>query len=247
MIMEYEAIQLDLGGFAQGVRNLQAAAFGGANVTLPFKEQARRLADRLSPRATIAGAVNTLKFSDDGDIEGDNTDGAGLVIDLVQNIGISLAGLRLLVVGAGGAVRGILEPLLSAGVAGVTLVNRTHEKAERLAQEFSSHGLVEAHMLEKVGQVPFDLVINGTAASLEGELPALPSTVFAQTTLVYDLAYADQLTPFLSLAKSAGVDRIADGLGMLVEQAAESFTIWHGIRPDTARILADLGGQSRFH
>ena len=109
--MEYEAIQLDLGGFAQGVRNLQAAAFGGANVTLPFKEQARRLADRLSPRATIAGAVNTLKFSDDGDIEGDNTDGAGLVIDLVQNIGISLAGARLLVVGAGGAVRGILEPL----------------------------------------------------------------------------------------------------------------------------------------
>ncbi len=247
VVMEYEAIQLDLGGFVQGVRNLQAAAFGGANVTLPFKEQARRLADRLSPRATIAGAVNTLKFSDDGDIEGDNTDGAGLVIDLVQNIGISLAGLRLLVVGAGGAVRGILEPLLSAGVAGVTLVNRTHEKAERLAQEFSSHGLVEAHVLEKVGQAPFDLVINGTAASLEGELPALPSTVFAQTTLVYDLAYADQLTPFLSLAKSAGVDRIADGLGMLVEQAAESFTIWHGIRPDTARILADLGGQSRFH
>ena len=192
VVMEYEAIQLDLGGFAQGVRNLQAAAFGGANVTLPFKEQARRIADRLSPRATIAGAVNTLKFSDDGDIEGDNTDGAGLVIDLVQNIGISLAGTRLLVVGAGGAVRGILEPLLSAGVAGVTLVNRTHEKAERLAQEFSSHGLVEAHVLEKVGQAPFDLVINGTAASLEGELPALPSTVFAQqhsfTTLLTQIS-----------------------------------------------------------
>ena len=118
--MEYEAIQLDLGGFAQGVRNLQAADFGGANVTLPFKEQARRIADRLSPRATIAGAVNTLKFADDGGIEGDNTDGAGLVVDLIQNIGISLAGTRLLVIGAGGAVRGILEPLLGAGVAGVT-------------------------------------------------------------------------------------------------------------------------------
>ena len=160
--MEYEAIQLDLGGFAQGVRNLQAADFGGANVTLPFKEQARRIADRLSPRATIAGAVNTLKIADDGGIEGDNTDGAGLVVDLIQNIGISLAGTRLLVIGAGGAVRGILEPLLGAGVAGVTLVNRTHEKAERLVQEFSSHGLVEACVLAKVGQIPFDLIINGT-------------------------------------------------------------------------------------
>ena len=244
--MHYDAIELDPGRFEKGIQDLQAAAFGGVNVTLPFKQEAYAMADRLSPRADLAGAVNTLQFSEAGEIYGDNTDGAGLVTDLTVNIGAVLAGASLLIIGAGGAVRGILAPLLAAGVANVTLVNRSHHKAESLARTFAARGSVEARAFEEISSATFDLVINGTAASLEGALPAVPNGVLARASLAYDLSYAERPTPFLSRATQHGTNRALDGLGMLVEQAAESFALWHGTRPKTAPVLALLRGAGQF-
>ncbi len=232
--MRYEAIPAPLDGFAESVAAFIAAGGRGANVTVPFKEEAFRLASRLSPRAQRAGAVNTLSFDADG-ILGDNTDGAGLVADLTRNLNCALAGKRILLLGAGGAARGVIEPLLDQQPAALVIANRTVSRAEELADLFGRG--VHACGFDAV-DTPFDLVINATAASLAGDLPPLSPRVFTADTLAYDMMYGRD-TPFLNFARTHGA-RTADGLGMLVEQAAEAFCLWRGVRPDTAPVIAAL-------
>ncbi|MCH2338510.1 shikimate dehydrogenase [Pseudomonas sp. NPDC047963] len=211
----------------------------GANVTVPFKEQAYRLADRLSERARRAGAVNTLKKLEDGTLLGDNTDGIGLVRDLQENAGVVLQGKRILLLGAGGAVRGVLEPLLSQRPAALVIANRTLSKAEQLAGEFAELGPVSASAFEEL-QGPFDVIINGTSASLGGELPPLGDDLIKPgDTLCYDMMYGAKPTPFCQWAAERDASN-RDGLGMLVEQAAAAFELWRGVRPESATVLAAL-------
>lgn len=232
--MTYEAILAPLDGFADSVAAFIAAGGRGANVTVPFKEEAFRLASRLSPRAQRAGAVNTLVFDADG-ILGDNTDGAGLVADLTRNLHCAIAGKRVLLLGAGGAARGVIEPLLDRQPTALVIANRTVSRAEELAELFGRD--VRACSFD-AADIPFDLVINATAASLAGDLPPLSPRVFTPDTLAYDMMYGRD-TPFLDFARTHGA-RTADGLGMLVEQAAEAFCLWRGVRPDTAPVIASL-------
>ena len=232
--MTYEAILAPTDGFADSVAQFIAAGGRGANVTVPFKEQAFALANRLSPRAEHAGAVNTLAFDADG-IFGDNTDGAGLVADLVRNLRCPLAGKRILLVGAGGAARGVIGPLLDQQPATLVIANRTVSRAQELAEQFG-HG-IRACGFDGL-DAPFDLVLNATAASLAGELPPLSPRLFTADTLAYDMMYGRD-TPFLAFARTHGA-ATADGLGMLVEQAAEAFYLWRGVRPDTAPVIASL-------
>lgn len=239
--ISYEAILAPINDFPGAVAAFAAAGGRGANVTVPFKEEAHRLATRLSPRAVRAGAVNTLSFSSEG-IAGDNTDGAGLVTDIEQNLAFPLAGKRVLLLGAGGAARGVIGPLLDAGIAHLTVANRTAAKARELVHLFVHHGNILGCGLGEIeGQ--FDAVINATSASLAGEAVALPPGIFAAGALAYDMMYGKEETPFLAAARTAGAGRLADGLGMLVEQAAEAFLLWRGTRPDTASVLADLRTQ----
>lgn len=213
----------------------------GANVTVPFKEQAFRMADQLTERARRAGAVNTLKKLDDGRLLGDNTDGAGLVGDLL-NAGVALVGQRILLLGAGGAVRGVLEPLLAQQPAALIIANRTASKAAQLAQEFGELGPLSACGFAELSE-PMDLIINGTSASLGGELPPLADTLIVpERTFCYDMMYGARPTAFCQWAAALGAPT-RDGLGMLVEQAAEAFELWRGIRPDTAPVLAELRRQ----
>ena len=232
--MRYEAILAPLDGFAASVAQFIAAGGRGANVTVPFKEEAFKLASRLSPRAQRAGAVNTLVFDADG-ILGDNTDGAGLVADLTRNLRCALAGQRVLLLGAGGAARGVIGPLLDQRPTALVVANRTVRRAEELAELFGRG--VRACGLDAL-DTPFDLVVNATAASLAGDLPPLSPRVFTADTLAYDMMYGRD-TPFLGFARTHGA-RTADGLGMLVEQAAEAFHLWRGVRPDTAPVIANL-------
>lgn len=215
----------------------------GANVTVPFKEQAYQLADNLTARAQRAGAVNTLKKRDDGSLLGDNTDGAGLVRDLTVNAGIELRGKRILLLGAGGAVRGVLQPILAQQPASLVIANRTVEKAEHLAQLFTDLGPVVASGFDWI-DAPVDLIINGTSASLAGELPAIaPSLIAPGHTQCYDMMYGKEQTAFNRWASGLGAARTLDGLGMLVEQAAEAFFLWRGIRPNGAPVLDELRRQ----
>jgi shikimate dehydrogenase len=232
--MAYEAILAPLDGFADCVAQFIAAGGRGANVTVPFKEEAFKLASRLSARAQRAGAVNTFTFDADG-ILGDNTDGAGLVADLTRNLHFSLAGKRILLLGAGGAARGVVGPLLDQQPAMLVIANRTVSRAQELAELFDQN--VRAGGFE-AADTPFDLVINATAASLAGDLPPLSPRVFTPDTLAYDMMYGRD-TPFLDFARSHGA-HTADGLGMLVEQAAEAFSLWRGLRPDTPPVIAML-------
>lgn len=232
--MTYEAILAPLDGFADSVTAFVAAGGRGANVTVPFKEAAFKMAQRLSPRAERAGAVNTLSFTPNG-ILGDNTDGAGLVADLTRNLKRTLAGQRILLLGAGGAARGVVEPLLDQQPATLAIANRTLSRAEELANLFG-HG-IRASTFE-AADTPFDVVINATAASLAGELPPLSPHIFGADTLAYDMMYGRD-TPFLDFARAHGA-ATADGLGMLVEQAAEAFYLWRGVRPDTTPVIASL-------
>jgi len=232
--MTYEAILATLDGFADSVAAFIAAGGRGANVTVPFKEEAFSLASRLSPRAQRAGAVNTLSFDADG-ILGDNTDGAGLVADLTRNLHCTIVGKRVLLLGAGGAARGVIEPLLDQQPAALVIANRTVSRAEELAELFGRG--VRACGFD-AANTPFDLVINATAASLAGDLPPLSPRVFTPDTMAYDMMYGRD-TPFLDFARTHGA-RTADGLGMLVEQAAEAFHLWPGVRPDTAPIIVAL-------
>ena len=212
----------------------------GANVTVPFKEDAYRLANSLTARAQRAGAVNTLSKLADGSLLGDNTDGAGLVRDLTVNAGFSLKGKRILILGAGGAVRGALEPILAEGPASVTIANRTVEKAEVLVELFSDLGPVAASGFDWLKE-PVDLIINATSASLAGEVPPIASSLIEPgQTLCYDMMYGKAPTPFCLWASEHGAGHVMDGLGMLAEQAAEAFYLWRGVRPDTAPALAEL-------
>jgi shikimate dehydrogenase len=226
-----------LDGFANAVRAFIADGGKGANVTVPFKLEAFALAESLSERARAAGAVNTVTFAD-GHIAGDNTDGVGLVADIVRNAGVPICGKSVLLLGAGGAARGVILPLLQQAPAELLIANRTPAKAEELAARFCAYGKVGAIALE-TPQRAFDIVINATSASLSAELPPISPRVFGPSTLAYDMMYGAQPTVFMALAAQHGA-RVRDGLGMLIEQAAESFFVWRGIRPDTAPLLHAL-------
>lgn len=239
-LLSYEALLAPLDDFSGFARNFFATGGMGANVTVPFKEQAFQLADQFSPRARRAGAVNTLKKLESGALLGDNTDGAGLVRDLVLNAGISLRGLRILLLGAGGAVRGVLEPLLAEHPAALVIANRTVEKAEKLAGEFADLGPLVASGYDWLDE-PVDLIINGTSASLGGELPPLATSLIDPGhTCCYDMMYGAEPTAFNRWASQQGARLTLDGLGMLVEQAAEAFYLWRGVRPQTAPVRESL-------
>ncbi|MEI7051568.1 shikimate dehydrogenase [Pseudomonas koreensis] len=215
----------------------------GANVTVPFKEEAYRLANSLTARAQRAGAVNTLSKLVDGSLLGDNTDGAGLVRDLTVNAGFSLTGKRILLLGAGGAVRGALEPLLAEKPASVIIANRTVDKAELLAELFCDLGPVSASGFDWL-QEPVDVIINATSASLTGDVPPIAASLIEPgQTLCYDMMYGKEPTAFCHWASEHGAAVSMDGLGMLAEQAAEAFFLWRGVRPDTAPVLAELRRQ----
>jgi shikimate dehydrogenase len=235
----YERIDAAPAEFAAATRGFFAAGGRGLNVTLPHKEAALALCARLTPRAARARAVNTLRAERDATLLGDNTDGAGLVRDLEANLAVPLAGRRLLLLGAGGAVRGVLAPLLARVPAEIVIANRTAERARQLAEEFAGGAPIRGcGLTEPEGR--FDLIINGTSASLGGELPALPGGCLRPETVCYDMAYGHADTVFVRWARAQGARRAVMGLGMLVEQAAESFLLWRGVRPDTAPVLAAL-------
>lgn len=235
----YERLLAPLDGFNVTLQQFQDAGGRGVNVTVPFKEEAWQLADKFTARARLARAANTLMFTDYG-ILADNTDGAGLVTDIRQNLGYALARRRILVMGAGGAARGVIAPLLAELPAFVVIANRTVSRAIELQRQFSPYGVVEACDYDALKAMQFDCIINATSASLTGELAPLPTGVFAPGSLAYDMMYGAEPTPFLRFAANHGASRCADGLGMLVEQAAAAFELWRGVRPDTRSVIAEL-------
>lgn len=237
--LTYEAILAPLDGFAAMVANFRAEGGKGLNVTVPFKVEAWQLATRLTERAHLAQAVNTLKFEADGAILGDNTDGAGLVRDITHNLDCPLQGKRILLMGAGGAARGVLLPLLEQQPAALFVANRTAAKALELQSQFAPYGRVEAGGYEELAGRQFDVVVNATSSGLSDQLPPLPPGVFAAGALAYEMMYGRD-TPFTVFARAQGAARIADGLGMLVEQAAEAFLLWRGVRPQTAPVIGQL-------
>ena len=242
--MSYLPILAPLHGFVAAVKDFINQGGKGMNVTLPFKEEAFRLAmPNVSIRASEAEAVNTMRF-DGGLIVGENTDGMGLVKDIQHNLMQSaLTGKRILLLGAGGAARGVILPLLEFKPALLTVANRTFSKVSALEQRFTRYGNIKASEYAALAGNKYDLVINATSASIAGELPPLPAKVFASDSLAYDLMYGGGPTPFLRFAQAQGAARLADGLGMLVEQAAESFYFWRGVRPDTRQVITKLKGK----
>ncbi len=241
--IDYAKLLAPLDGFRSTVASFRAAGGKGVNVTVPFKLEAFDLADEASPRAKDAAAANFLRF-DDGRVHADNTDGVGLTRDIVHNLGFGLAGKRVLLLGAGGAAQGVLTPLLEHQPSLLTIANRTVEKALRLADRFrrkpvAASSVVRGSHFEELAGHHFDLVINATSSSLLGELLPLPAEVFDVGALAYDMMYGATPTGFLTFAAAQGA-QISDGLGMLVEQAAESFLLWHGVRPETAAVIAML-------
>jgi shikimate dehydrogenase len=240
--MDYSRLPAPLDAFAETVAAFRKQGGKGLNVTLPFKLEALALATAASERARRAGAANFLRF-EGTDIVADNTDGAGLVRDITQNLGFDLADARVLLVGAGGAARGVIEPLLQAMPALLAVVNRTAEKARELALQFAlptNREVLSGGGYASIAGERFDVIINATSASIAGATPLLPDNIFAQGSLAYDLMYGDANTPFLAFAKQHGAALSVDGLGMLVEQAAESFFLWRGVRPQTAPVLEML-------
>lgn len=240
--LQYRAVRVELDDFARASRDFFASGGAGLNVTVPFKREAYGLADELSARALRAGAANTLTPLPDGGIRGDNTDGIGLVSDMVANLGWVLRDLRVLVLGAGGAVRGVLEPLLRERPNEVLIVNRTAERARQLASEFSDLGQLEGGAYSLIGSRQFDLVINGTSAGLAGEMPDLPSSMLTDHSCCYDMVYGAEPTIFMRWAAHHAAWAVADGLGMLVEQAAQSFYLWNKMRPETGPVIQQLRG-----
>jgi shikimate dehydrogenase len=239
--LRYERILAPRDGFAAAVAAFRGDGGRGLNVTVPFKLEAFALASRRTERAEQAGAVNTLAF-DGASALGDNTDGAGLVRDIEHRLGIALSGKRILLMGAGGAARGVVLPLLRQHPASLAIANRTVDKALALARRFGELGPVEGGGYARLAGRQFDIAINATSASLAGEVPALPADVFAPGSLAYDMVYGDEPTPFLVRAQAEGASRTADGLGMLVAQAAESFLLWRGAAPDVEPVIAMLRG-----
>lgn len=237
--MSYEALEAPLGEFDGRVDAFRKAGGRGINITAPFKLDAYDYATHRSESARLARASNCLKFERDG-VYAENFDGVGLVNDIVRNLGVSFAGKRVLLLGAGGAARGALLPFLSQNPAALTLVNRTLEKAHALLRDADAAEIVPVCGYRELNGQCFDIVVNATSASLREELPPVPATVFGEDALAYELVYGKGLTPFLRLARNAGVRRIADGVGMLVEQAAEAFFWWRGVRPETGAIITAL-------
>jgi shikimate dehydrogenase len=235
--IQYTAIQVDPGGFEQAVRNFVANGGLGLNITVPFKTNAWELVDSRTPRAVLAGAVNTIEVQANGLLYGDNTDGIGLVNDIVGNQEGVIKGRSVLILGAGGAARGILGPLLEQGPSELVVVNRTIDRAIALALDFSQIGAVKGCGYDDIIGNRFDMVINATSASLQGDLPPLPEQMLAPGAWCYDLMYAATATPFMHWAQRQGAAKVSDGLGMLVEQAAESFLLWRKIRPQTGPVI----------
>ena len=237
--MQYTAILAPLDGFKKTVASFHLQGGKGLNVTVPFKLQAFQLATRLTERATIAQAVNTLKF-EDNEILGDNTDGVGLVRDIELNLGISIAAKRILLIGAGGAAQGVILPLLQRKPAILAIANRTPQKAQMLQQLFLPFGNIIAGNYTSFSNKHFDIIINATSASLNNAMPEVPADIFAHATLAYDMMYGNELSRFLKFAQEQGARQVADGIGMLVEQAAESFFLWRGVTPQTKPVITQL-------
>jgi shikimate dehydrogenase len=233
----YQAIQVDDGRFKAAIKEFQEQGGKGLNITVPFKGNAWEVSEDRSNRAERALAVNTISFDDAGKIIGDNTDGIGLIRDLTINQDIAINDKDILVLGAGGAVRGILDPLFDEHPDRLVIANRTVSRAEKLADIFSGRGEISACGFDELAGSSFDIVINGTSASLQGEVPSLPEGLLNDNACCYDMMYSLTDTPFVSWAKAHGAAKTSDGLGMLVEQAAESFFIWRGVRPETGSII----------
>ena len=235
--LSYEAILVEIGAFAEAVQSFRDEGGKGLNVTVPFKLDAWELTDERSERAELAGAVNTLVLREDGSLYGDNTDGIGMVSDIRDNLGVVLKEKKVLILGAGGAVRGVLGPVMDEGPASLTIANRTPARAEELAELFAQYGTVSGCGFDALEGQQFDIVINGTSASLQGEVPPLPNNLLADNALCYDMMYGAEPTAFMVWAQQHGCRHISDGLGMLVGQAAESFYIWRGVKPQTAPVI----------
>ncbi|MDG3086722.1 shikimate dehydrogenase [Vibrio hannami] len=236
--LEYTSQQPDVGEFQQAAKAFFGNGGKGCNITAPFKEDAYQFADRLTERAQLAGAVNTLKKLDDGEIIGDNTDGEGFVQNLLQ-YQVPIEGSRILLIGAGGAARGVIRQLLEYKPQELVIANRTFDKAKTLEEIFKPFGNVKAATLESVNE-PYDLVINSTSASLYKQLPDVNPIIFSKDCIAYDMAYGAGMTTFNQWARENGALQAYDGLGMLVGQAAESFMLWRGLRPGTKQILREL-------
>jgi shikimate dehydrogenase len=235
--MSYEAIESPLDGFAATIQRLRDTGYKGCNITVPFKHEAYKLAHEHSGRARAAHAVNTFIFQD-GIILGDNTDGIGLVTDIEQNLACKFLFKRVLLMGAGGAAHGVIWHLFNTGAA-IIIANRNMDKAEQLAAEFEGYGTVFAKSYAALAGQQFDIVINATSSGLTDSLPPLPDGLFKPGALAYDMMYGKE-TPFLRFAREQGAAQLADGLGMLVEQAAVAFQKWRGVNPDTAPVIAQL-------
>ncbi|MBE0436498.1 MAG: shikimate dehydrogenase, partial [Methylomicrobium sp.] len=239
----YTAQEVTADRFESAVTEFFSLGGKGLNCTVPLKELAWRFADRKTERAESAKAVNTLALQTDGSILGDNTDGIGLVTDLIVNHGLTLNGKKLLILGAGGASRGILSPLFEQQPECIVIANRTASKAVNLAGEFASRGDINGCGFDELAGLSFDVILNATSASLSNELPPLPEGLLAPNGVCYDLAYGNEPTAFVRWGISHGAASSLDGLGMLVEQAAEAFLIWRGVRPDTAPVIKLLNGE----
>ena len=238
--LEYTAQLVAPGELAQAVVAFQKENGKGLNITVPFKQDAFALVHELSPRAQRAGAVNTLLLRGENDYYGDTTDGIGLLHDLTHNHQLNLQQKNILMLGAGGAVRGVLEPLLAQSPACIIIANRTTATATKLAADFSDLGEVSGCGFADLGHEKFDLIINGTSASLQGELPPISSRLLTNKTVIYDMMYGNTDTPFMLWGRQHGAALCLDGLGMLVEQAAEAFYIWRGVRPHTPTVIQNL-------
>ncbi|NAX45883.1 shikimate dehydrogenase [Photobacterium halotolerans] len=238
--MVYEARLAPVAGFQAAADQFFSAGGRGCNITVPFKEQAFTYATQLTERAQLAGAVNTLKKLDDGGILGDNTDGEGLVQDLLRNQ-VAIQGKRILLIGAGGAARGVILPLLAQAPANLVITNRTFTKAEELAAVFAAYGEVAGMALDDLADAQhFDVIINSTSASLSQSLPGIPASLIHPEVVCYDMVYGQEQTTFNQWAETLGARQVIDGLGMLVGQAAESFMLWRGMRPGTEQVLREL-------
>lgn len=244
--MEYRAIDVPAEQFENTLKAFIDEGGRGLNCTVPLKEIAFRATHILTDRARRSGAVNTLKILENGQLWGDNTDGVGLYRDLTRNLELKLKGKRILILGAGGATRGIVEPLLLEHPDSLCIANRTVERAEKIADDFSAFGDLRAVGFDELAGSSFDLILNGTSASLSGALPPLPGGLLAEGGSCYDLAYGKEPTPFVLWGREQHAIISADGIGMLVEQAAEAFLIWRGIFPETVPVIEDLAQGARI-
>ncbi len=239
--INYDAKCVEVGHFVSTAEKFFHTGGRGLNITVPFKQDAFRYAQQLTSRAKLAGAVNTLAVQANGSILGDNTDGAGMIMDMRENLQWPLQGTRVLLLGAGGAVRGVLGPLLEAQVKSITIVNRTLSKATALVDMFrKKFSNLQASTYEQLGNQPFDIIINGTSTSLTGGLPPVTKNILTTNSCCYDMVYSKDLTPFLHWASHLGVKKLSDGLGMLVYQGAESFYRWRNVKPDALEIIKHL-------